>query len=433
MPGTDLRALREYVANVLDYDPDNETYRRQIDRLLNEADRAICLAKPFTFTNKVVEINAYKDVSGTITFANGSTTISTGSAFFLDWMVNQELEVDGVTYTIVQVNTGGTTAFIERDFEGTSGAQSATVINRYLDLPVDCTSVLNVARRSNTRTPDDPGLLSPLSRYEDEWYNLPLGEVNLPIYWMNYDAAYIEGPRKNYELTTAATSGAGSRTVEVTSTYIRGGRESSHGQIQTLTLTDAQNLVVDPVANTANTGLFKRYYFRVPALGYNEFRLLDDPNNVGQPMELEPADTTARTITVLTQTNLENSESLYRLPRMQNADGFVQRIRLYPRQDKDYVFTVRYMQNHRPMVEDGDTSSIPPDQRMVIAYMALADILMKHDNPTQSELYRRRADEILMRLERRYLITPARRIVKGNWLANMEPNSFSRFTTLVHT
>jgi len=111
----------------------------------------------------------------------------------------------------------------------------------------------------------------------------------------------------------------------------------------------------------------------------------------------------------------------------------VQRIRLYPRQDKDYVFTVRYMQNHRPMVEDNDTSSIPPDQRMVIAYMALSDILMKHDNPTQSELYRRRADEILLRIEKRYLISPARRIVKGNWLANMEPNSFSRFTTLVHT
>tara|TARA_R100000458_G_C8269623_1_gene244370 strand:+ start:271 stop:1572 length:1302 start_codon:yes stop_codon:yes gene_type:complete len=433
MPRTDLRGLREYVANVLDYDPDNETYKRQIDRLLNEADRAICLAKPFTFTNKVVDVTAYKDVSGTITFSSSSTTISTGSAFFLDWMVNQELVVDNVTYTIVQVDAGGTTAFIDRNFEGTSGAQTGTVINRYLDLPVDCTSVLGVARRTNARTPNNPGMLSPLSRYEDEWHNLPLGEINLPVYWMNYDAAYIEGPRKNYELTTASTSSAGQRTIEITSTYIRGGRESSHGEIQALSLTATQNLVVDPVANTANTGLLKRYYFRAPDLGYQEFRLLDDPNNVGQSMELASSDTAPRTITVLTQTNLENSEALYRLPRMQNADGFVQRIRLYPRQDQDYVFSIRYMQNHRPMVEDGDTSSIPPDQRMVIAYMALSDILMKHDNPTQSELYRRRADEILLRIEKRYLISPARRIVKGNWLANMEPNSFSRFTTLVHT
>ncbi len=97
------------------------------------------------------------------------------------------------------------------------------------------------------------------------------------------------------------------------------------------------------------------------------------------------------------------------------------------------MFTVRYMQRHVPMQEDNDVSAIPPDHRMLIAYKALSDIFVKHDNLTQSELYRRRFDEMLLRLERRYLITPARRIVKGNWLTNMEPNSFNRFTTLVHT
>jgi hypothetical protein len=85
------------------------------------------------------------------------------------------------------------------------------------------------------------------------------------------------------------------------------------------------------------------------------------------------------------------------------------------------------------MVEDGDVSPIPADQRMVIAYFALADVLMKHNNAPQAELYRRRADQALLRIERRYLITPSRRIVKGNWLANMAPNGYSRFQTLVHT
>jgi hypothetical protein len=150
-------------------------------------------------------------------------------------------------------------------------------------------------------------------------------------------------------------------------------------------------------------------------------------------MELQPTDTTARTFTGLRTVDLEGLESLFDNPRMLEADGFVQRIRLYPRQDQDYVFTVRYMKRHQPMVEDGDVSSIPPDQRMLLAYWALADVLMKHDNMTQSELYRRRADQMLLRLERRYLITPSKRIVKGNWLANMEPNSFSRFSTLVHS
>jgi len=430
MPGTDLRALREYVANVLDYDPDNDTYRRQIDRLLNEADRAICLAKPFTFTNKVVDVTAYADRSATLSFTSGGRLVTAGSSFFVENMVNQELVADGKTYTITFVDSG-TQARIERDFESTTGSYTGEVINRYLDLPADCTSVLNVARRSNTRTPDDPGLLSPLSRYEDEWYNLPLGEVNLPIYWMNYDAAYLDGPRKNFTLAVVSGTSNGNRTVEFTSTYIQGGRESAYGEIVSLTAGNTEDYQLTPMLGVANDGLKKKYYFRSSTIGLKDWRLLNDPS--GGDVILDPTDVTARTLVDLTESELTTKENLYRRERMTTATGFVQRIRLYPRQDKDYVFTVRYMQNHRPMVEDGDTSSIPPDQRMVIAYMALADILIKHDNPTQSELYRRRADEILMRLERRYLITPARRIVKGNWLANMEPNSFSRFTTLVHT
>ena len=91
------------------------------------------------------------------------------------------------------------------------------------------------------------------------------------------------------------------------------------------------------------------------------------------------------------------------------------------------------MQAHQPMREDSDVSAIPPEHRMLIAYKALADVLIKHDNPVQAALYRKRYDALLLKLEKRYLITPSRRIVKGNWLSNMEPNSFNRFTTLVHT
>ena len=138
-------------------------------------------------------------------------------------------------------------------------------------------------------------------------------------------------------------------------------------------------------------------------------------------------------MTALYESTLTTTETLWKDARLESPDGFIQRIRLYPRQDKDYVFTIRYMQAHKPMRENSDVSAIPPDQRMIIAYKALSDVLIKHDNPVQSELYRKRYDAMLLKLERRYLITPSRRIVKGNWLANMEPNSYSRFSTLVHT
>ena len=219
--------------------------------------------------------------------------------------------------------------------------------------------------------------------------------------------------------------------MEFTSTFIRGGRESAHGQTVSLTGEDVNEFVLTPLTSLAATGLNKRYYFRCTGHGYNAWRLIEQP--AGTPFEVAPTNTTPVVLDRYTETELTASESLYQDTRLLNPDGFTQRIRLYPRQDKDYVFTIRYMQAHKPMREDSDVSAIPPDQRMIIAYKALADVLIKHDNPVQSELYRKRYEAMLLKLEKRYLITPSRRIVKGNWLSNMEPNSYSRFSTLVHT
>jgi hypothetical protein len=430
MPATDLKALRAYVANVLDYDPSNTTYARQVDDLLNEADRSICSSKPFTFINKATDVTAYKDRSTSVTFDVTKTEVVSGAAFFESWMVNQELEVGDETYTILAVVDSTHAQLNQKPITG--GALAATVINRYLDIPSDCTTILGVARRTNTRTPNSPGMLTPLTRYEDEWNNLPLGEINLPTYWVFADPAYIESPRVNFTVGTQTTgSGQGSRTLELTSTFIRNGRESPHGQIVSIAGVNGKEIVVVPLASAVSTGLNKRYYFRCTEYGYNAWRLLSQP--AGTPFEVAPANTTPVTLERYTEDELTASESLYQDTRMENPDGFTQRIRLYPRQDKDYIFTIRYMQAHQPMREDSDVSAIPPDQRMIIAYKALADVLIKHDNPVQSELYRKRYEAMLLKLEKRYLITPSRRIVKGNWLANMEPNSFSRFTTLVHT
>ena len=91
-----------------------------------------------------------------------------------DWMVNQDIEIDGKTYTIIAID--GANGIIERPYEGATAAGIPfTVINRYIDLPADCTSILGVARRSNTRTPNDPGLLSPLARTNDAVEVLGIG------------------------------------------------------------------------------------------------------------------------------------------------------------------------------------------------------------------------------------------------------------------
>lgn len=432
MPATDLKSLREFVANVLDYNPSNPTYKTELDRLLNEADRRVCSEKPWPFINKVTDIVVHADAVGTVTFTNGSTVITSAVAFFdVSWMPGQIISDGSVEYEIAWVDTS-TQAYITLAYGGTTGAKTATVINRYIDLPLDCVTVLGVAKRSQSITPEDPGLLTPLARYEDEWYNLPLGEKNLPKFWVPADPYYLPGPRKGVTTGTAVTVGAGVRTIEVTCTYrYANGRESAHGSIQTVSLTAIQDLTLDFDVLANSTGLFKVPYWRCTSEGLYAWRRCTD-KATGDYLIIKPNDGGTYTVGNVTLANIQ-AEAIWIQERLNNPDGAVQRIRLYPRQDKDYTFSIRYMARHQTMVEDSDVSAVPPDHRMIIAYRALADVLFKHDNPTQSELYKKKADNEMLKMERRYLITPSRRIIKGNWLEQYEPHTFNRFTKLVHT
>jgi hypothetical protein len=171
-------------------------------------------------------------------------------------------------------------------------------------------------------------------------------------------------------------------------------------------------------------------YWRCTAEGLYAWRRCTDTAN--SYLIVKPNDGSTFTVGNTTLTNIR-SEAIWIQERMGTPDGSIQRFRLYPRQDKDYVFSVRYMARHQTMVEDSDVSAVPPDHRMVIAYRALADVLFKHDNATQSEMYRKKAETELLKMERRYLITPSRRIVKGNWLEQYESHTFNRYTKLVHT
>jgi hypothetical protein len=432
MPATDLKAMREFVANILDYEPSNAKYKTEVDQMLNEADRRVCSEKPWPWINKQVQVTARQDVSATVTFTNGSAVITTAAAFFdFAWMAGQIIS-DGTTELEIAWISTTTQAYLTNAYVGTTGAKTATVINRYLDLPADCVAVLNVFKRSESITPSDPGMLDSLARYEDEWYNLPLGEINMPKYWVPYDPFYLSGPRRGFATGTAVAVGSGVRTVEVCCTYrYASTRESAYGAVQTVSLTAVQDLSLNFDVLSVTTGLYKIPYWRCPTEGLYAWRRCTNAST-GEYLNIEPNDGATYVVGNTTLSNIQ-SEAIWLQDRMQNPDGNAQRIRLYPRQDRDYVFEVRYIARHQTMVEDGDVSAVPADHRMIVAYRALADLFIKHDNETQSAIYKRKADDELLKMERRYLIPTARRIVKGNWDQEAAPWAFQRYTRLTHT
>ena len=408
---TDLKSLREYVANVLDYDPVNPTYKTQVDRLLNEADRRICTEKLYTFAQKTVEVPMEVDVeiAGGVNVTNGSPQLDQIGAF-VSWMAGQVIEIEGKDYTIAWVESANR-AYITEDITLATGNYPAKVMNRWIYLPQDCVQVMSLARRSNAITPSNPGLLEPLSQYEDEWSNLPLGETGIPENWVPASPTAVRAPRVGVTLSTAATTLAGARTVEVGVVHRFAGCRSSLSDVQSITLTAAQDLVVQPASTLLpETGLYREVYLRAPTHGVDDWRPAQR-KLTQQPLEFTPTGTAA--VTVRADLAWLQSDTHYVTDRLTAPSGVCDRVRLYPRQSEAMTLQLRYLADHQPMVEDNDTSAIPPAHRMVIAYRALYEVLFKHDNPSLSELYYKRYQQELLQLERRYLSQPSRRLVKG--------------------
>ena len=407
MSATHLKALREYVANVLDYDPTNPTYQTQVDRLLNEADRRICTEKLYTFAQRSVELTVREDA--TITVTTASTTSITGAAgTFESWMEGHIIRIDGVEYEIAWVESDTQAHTSEAVHVTATGV--AKVMQRWIYLPQDCIQVVAFSRRSLTGASTSPGLMDPITQYEDEWSNLPLGEAGTPEVWVPGNPVGVRSPRVGVSLGTVAAVALGSRTVEVAVVYERAGIVSSVGEIQSITLGAAQQLQITPISTLdASTGLYRVVYLRAPLHGLHDWRRAQ--NSVGGVFKISP--TSAAAVTVKSSLVHIQSEVYYLESRLKSPSGVADRLRLYPRQSETMDLTLRYLSDHQPMVEDGDVSIIPPAHRMVIAYRALYEVLIKHNNPTLAELYRKRYDYNLLQLERRYLSQPSRRLVKG--------------------
>ena len=408
MPATDLKALREYVANVLDYDPTNPTYQTQVDRLLNEADRRICTEKLYTFAQVISDIEVYADKGVIVTIgAGGSITGAAGT--FESYMEGHVIKIGDTEYQIAWVQSD-TQAYLTTA-PTPAGAQTGKVIHRYVFVPQDCVQIVGLARRSNTLTPTNPGQLSPITQYEDEWNNLPLGETGIPEVWVPANTVGVRAPRIGVNTGTAGGVGLGVRTVEVGVVHQFANYISAVADVQKVSLTATQKLTVTPVSALPNTtGLYRRVYLRAPDHGLEDWRpALIDPS--GEVVNLNPAHTAATTV----QSSLAHlqSETYYVEERLIAPTGTCERIRLYPRQSEQMTLQLRYLADHRPMVEDNDTSIIPAAHRMIIAYRALYEVLVKHNNPTLAELYRKRYDAGLLQLERRYLSQPSRQLVKG--------------------
>jgi len=414
-----LQEIRQYIANIIDYDPSaNKEYTEQIDDVVNHHYRMLFSEKAFTFAQKEKKIEVYTDASRTASgsyVAISKLTVVDSTTDLPKWIEGNIVEINGIEYDVLYRDPSNLTRFFIAESMATFVAINITFKQRFIRLPQDCVSLLQVGRRSYTIAPTDVGRFVPLTRYEDEYYNLPLDEVNIPNYWIMQDSISMQTPTVGPAVSAvaAASAGQGVRSVRVAQTYVKWIKNGDEHQMESglslfsdpIQLSDTQKLRIT-VPVFASRIPFARNFYIYNANTTQDFKgvyfVAKADVGGGGNIDID-----------FTQTAFETGTFVLENERYSFYDGYNQQIRLYPRQNEDFHLSVRYVYRPPRLQEDTDTPQLPQSHHLVLAYACLMDILNKHDNPTLAGIYRRKYERELIKMEQRFLTQKPRRFVKG--------------------
>lgn len=413
-----LQEIRQYIANIIDYDPTaNKEYTEQIDNIINHHYRMLFSVKAFTFAQKETKIEVYTDTSRT---ASGTyvlamkLTIVDSTTDLPKWIEGNIVEINGVEYDVLFRDPIVLTRFFIAASMAVFTGLNITFKERFIRLPIDCVSLLQVGRRSNTISPTDVGRFVPLTRYEDEYYNLPLDEVNIPNYWIMQDSISMKTPTVAPAISAVpAVAGQGIRTVRVAQTYLKWDVNGKENEMESglslssnaITLSDTEKLRINvPVLPSRIP--FARNIYIYNANDVQDFKgvyfVAQVPVGGGGNLDID-----------FTQTSFDTGLFVLENDRYTFYEGYNQQLRLYPRQSTDFNLSVRYVYRPPRLQEDTDTPEIPQSHHLILAYACLMDVLNKHDNTALAGIYRRKYERELIKMEQRFLTQKPRRFVKG--------------------
>ena len=395
-----LSEIRNMVGSIVDYDPNVQTYIDEVNRVVNEIYLDFFTDRPWKFAQETEEIQVYQDVTvtnGTIAVGTNALTSATGP--FLPWMEGAIVEISGATDAtdngeFVIAKSTGLILSIENFSGNTAETVTATIKQRFVDMPADCSEVMSIGIRSPTS--GTQAHFDYLSRNRDEELSLLLSSTGLPTDWLIYDDATMAQPvlASALAITGAGTLGAGLHYVKYT--FIHKNKESAPSPASTVTLGAADSINISGLQDTgANSGILKKAYIRTP-----DSKAYYDSS----------AATAAETVPTIGAATLATAY-LVAAKRLPENDGHYKRVRLYPRQDTDYLVEVRFVFRPDRLIEETDVPEFPPDHHRYLVYRACQELFVKHDNITHSEVYRRKADVELLRMENTYLSEGA-----GYWI-----------------
>jgi len=302
-----LKEIRDMIGSIIDYDPQVDTYKSEVNRIVNEVVDDLFGMHPWQWSQAELDLYTVPDVQlGTVAFAASTATLQNfipntanlltyrheGSILTLtncaDTRDNGEYIIDKAdfdsipgqnkTYLSKLSKTGNRIA----GWHASSNAAKATVLQRYLPLPNDCDQPLSAGCR-NTAEAGTDGFIHfyQLTKRADEELNLRLDINGQPQEWIPYShfpekvLTVADFPAFSSDLTiTEIAAGVGTPwpqgTYEFKFCHVWRGQEGPLYEAKEFTIAGAASNLRFTTRNTTESGQFgirKKIYVRLKAVG----------------------------------------------------------------------------------------------------------------------------------------------------------------------
>ena len=95
-----------------------------------------------------------------------------------------------------------------------------------------------------------------------------------------------------------------------------------------------------------------------------------------------------------------------------DESGPRQTIKVYRPPSQDMDVEIRYLSRPKRLVAEADTPEWPVQYHHILVYKALEDVCLQHGMTSQSQLYERKAEDLLDRMRQKYLARTNRKYVR---------------------
>jgi hypothetical protein len=418
-----LKELVQEVNSALDYNPDLQSYKNQVIRVLNGHYLEVSAQLAWTFLQKTVDLQVYAAVVGatgvTINVDATNRRLVTGvGTTFHSGMEGQYLTVNSVQRRIVHV-ASTTSLYVDSVLSTAevSGSTSDWTINftRYL-LPDDCAEVLGIMDRVNNR-----GKIYFIDARKEEIEFLDADNGGDPIVSIEQPHEFSAAPSENNFRSTVSVGGSltASTVYEYMYTVLEFGSESPPSIVVTATTTVTDFTVtllglVDTDYDGSNwSGRRINVYRRIQ--GSNERWML-----IGQPTASATVFTDAGSFA----SNYESTPF--------EEQGYRQYMRFWYTPGSDLTLEIRYQSIPRRLQSDSDAPTWPKAYHRLLVYRTMQDACMQHGMTGQAAMWEARGEKLMVRMRQKHLSRIDRKHIRQGFDKHLwRYNDFGRWGTPV--